>query len=172
LLAGKVAEGGGITVQEQFLVQDGTAAFKLSADGSFVTVPGVTSPYRWDFQVAPEVPLELKISQGAGSVNLDLTQLSLSDLNASIGAGQISMLLPEGESFSVHLSGGVGQLVVIVPENVGVRINYGTALAALSVPDGYERSGNVYTSPNYSSADDQVTLELDLAIGSLVVREP
>lgn len=171
LLAGKVPEGGGITVQEQFLVQDGIAAFKLSADGSFVAVPGVTSPYRWDFQVAPEVPLELKISQGAGSVNLDLTQLSLSDLNASIGAGQITMLLLEGESFSARLSGGMGQLLVIVPENLGVRINSGTALAAFSVPDGYERNGNVYTSLNYASADAQVTLELDLAIGSVVVKE-
>jgi predicted membrane protein len=171
LLAGKVPEGGGITVQEQFLVQDGTAVFKLSADGSFVTVPGVTSPYRWEFQVAPGVPLELKISQGVGSVNLDLTQLSLSDLKASIGAGQIAVLLPDDQTFSAHLSGGMGQLVVIVPENVAVRINSGTALAALSVPDGYERNGNVYTSPNYSSADEQVDLQLDLAIGSVVVKE-
>jgi predicted membrane protein len=97
--------------------------------------------------------------------------LSLSVFNASIGAGQIAVLLPDDQTFSAHLSGGMGQLVVIVPENVGVRINSGTALAALSVPDGYERNGNVYTSPNYSSADDKVDLQLDLAIGSVVVKE-
>jgi LiaI-LiaF-like transmembrane region len=171
LLSGMVPEGGGIKIQEQFLVQNGTAALKLSADGAFLTVPGITSLYRWDFQVAPEVPLGLNVSQGAGSVNLDLTNLSPRDLNASIGAGQIAVLLPEGKSFSAHLSGGVGQLIVIVPENVGVRIGSGSAITAFSVPDGYEQSGNVYTSPNYSSTDDQVNLELDLAIGSVVVKE-
>ncbi|OGO35232.1 MAG: hypothetical protein A2W35_11045 [Chloroflexi bacterium RBG_16_57_11] len=171
LLTGEVPEGGGITVQEQFLVQNGTAALKLSANGALLTVPGVTSPYRWEFMVAPEVPLELKFSQGAGSVNLDLTQLSLSEMNTSLGAGRITVFLPDDQSFSAHLSGGVGQLVVIVPENVGVRINSGSAITAFSVPDGYERNGNVYTSPNYSSADDQVNLQLDLAIGSVVVKE-
>ena len=65
----------------------------------------------------------------------------------------------------------MGQLVVIVPEGTGVRISSGTALAAFSAPAGYERSGNVYTSPNYSSADDQIDLELGLAIGSVVVKE-
>jgi len=171
LLSGKVPQGGGVTVQDQFLVQDGTAALKLSADGSFVSIPGVTSAYRWEFLAAPDVPLELKFSQGVGSVNLDLTRLSLTDLNTSLGAGQITVLLPEDQSFSAHLSGGMGQLAVIVPENVGVRITSGTALAAFSVPDSYERDGDVYTSPNYSSATDQVNIELDLAIGSVIVKE-
>ena len=171
LLSGTVPEGGGLTVQDQFLVQDGTAALKLSANGAFVSVPGVTSPYRWEFLVTPEVPLSLNFSQGVGSVNLDLTHLSLSDLSASLGAGQITLLLPDDQSFSGHLSGGMGQLVVIVPENVGVRITSGTALAASSFPDDYERNGDVYTSPDYASATDQVNLQLDLAMGSVVVKE-
>lgn len=171
LLLGQVPEGGGIEVHHQMQLQSGTAALKVSAEGAFVAVPGATSAYRWDFQVAPEVPLELIVSQGVGSVNLDLSQLSLSDLNASIGVGQITVALPEGQSFSVRLSGGIGQLVVIVPADTGVRISSGTALAAFSAPAGYEHTGNVYTSPNYSSANEQIEIELGLAMGSVVVKE-
>jgi LiaI-LiaF-like transmembrane region len=171
LLSGSVPEGGGLTVHEQYQVQGSTAAFKLDAKGTFVSVPGVTSPYRWEFRVAPDVPLELNVSQGVGSVNLDLSQLSLSDLNTSLGAGQVTVLLPDDQSFSAHLSAGMGQLVVIVPDNVGVRITSGTALAALSVPDSYVRNGNVYTSPDFSSKNAQVNLALDLAIGSVAVKE-
>jgi hypothetical protein len=171
LLVGQVPDGGGLTVQEQFLVQNGTAALKISGEGAAVAVPGMTSPYRWDFQVAPEVPLTINISQGAGAVNIDLSELLLSDLNASLGAGQIVLALPEGQSFTAHLSGGVGQLVVLVPEGLGVRITSGTALAAFSAPEAYEHSGAVYTSPNYASAEERVELELDLAVGSVVVKE-
>lgn len=171
LLKGRVPEGNGIKIQDQFVVQGGTATLKLSAEGAFVAVPGVTSPYRWDFLLASDVPLTLKVSQGAGAVNLDLTDLSLNDLNASIGAGQITLSLPQGQSFSANLSGGVGQLVVIVPEGVGVRIRSGTALAAFNAPDSYEHSGNLYTSPGYASADEKIDLELSLAIGNVVVKE-
>lgn len=171
LLAGRVPKGGGINIQDQFQLQSGTASLKLSAEGAFVAVPGITSPYRWDFQLAPDVPLTLKVSQGAGSMDLELMDLSLEDLNLSIGAGQITLSLPDGQSFSAHLSGGVGQLVVVVPKGVGVRIQSGTALAAFSAPDGYQRSGNVYTSPDYSSADERIDLELSLAIGNVVVKE-
>jgi hypothetical protein len=171
LLVGEVPDGGGITVQEQFSVQGGTAALKISGEGATVIMPGMASPYRWDFQVAPEVPLTLNVSQGAGAVNLDLSELVLSDLNASLGAGQIVLSLPEDQSFSGHLSGGVGQLVVVVSEGLGVRITSGTALAAFSAPEGYEQTGAVYTSPNYSTAAERVELELDLAVGSVVVKE-
>lgn len=171
LLVGNVPEGGGITVQHQIQVQSGTAAFKLGAEGAFVAVPGITSPYRWEFQVAPQVPLDLKVSQGVGSVNLDLSQLELNDLVASIGAGQITVALPGDQSFSASLSGGMGQVVVIVPEGTGLRISSGTALAAFSAPEDYERSGNVYTSPNYATAENQIDLELGMAIGSVVVKE-
>jgi hypothetical protein len=88
-----------------------------------------------------------------------------------MGAGQITVSLPEGQSFSARLSGGVGQLVVIVPPGAGVRIQSGTALAAFSAPPGYDQSGNVYTSPGYSSAEERIDLELSLAIGSVIVKE-
>lgn len=171
LLTGQVPEGGGVTIQDQFLVESGQASFHLSTQGAFVAVPGITSPYYWEFLIAQEIPLGLQVSQGAGSANLDLVDLSLTDLTLSMGAGQITVSLPEGQSFSGKLSGGVGQLVVIVPPDTGVRIQSGSAIAALSVPPGYEQSGAVYTSPNYSSASERIDLELSLAIGSVIVKE-
>lgn len=171
LLTGRVPEGGGITIQDQFLVQNGQASFHLTTQGAFVAVPGISSPYYWEFFIAPQIPLSLQVSQGVGSANLDLAELSLTDLNLSLGAGQITVSLPDGQSVSGKLSGGLGQVLVMVPPGAGVRIQSGTALAAFSAPPGYEQSGNVYTSPNYSTAEERIDLELSLAIGSVVVKE-
>jgi hypothetical protein len=171
LLVGQVPEGGGIAIQDQFVVQSGQASFNLSATGSFVSVPGISSPYVWEFQIAQQIPLTLRVSQGVGSANLDLAALELEGLELSMGAGQITASLPDGQSFSGRLSAGLGQLLVIVPAGAGVRIQSGAALAAFTAPPGYQQSGNVYTSPSYSTADERIDLELSVAIGSVVVQE-
>lgn len=170
LLEGQAPEGGGMKLKQQFQVRGGEATVQLGTTGGFVAVPGVTSPYRWDFRVTSDAPLDLRVSQGAGAMELDLTQASLTALEVNIGVGQVSLTLPPDQSFSGRVSGGIGQLVIYVPEGVGVRIHAGTALAAFSAPDGYTREGEMYTSPNYSAADRRIDLELDLAIGNVAVK--
>jgi hypothetical protein len=170
LLEGQAPEGGGMKLKQQFQVRGGEATVQLGTTGGFVAVPGITSPYRWDFRVTSDAPLDLRVGQGAGALELDLMQASLTALEVNIGVGQVSLILPSGQSFSGRISGGIGQLVIYVPADVGVHIRADTALAAFSAPDGYVRSEDVYTSPNYSTAEYRIDLELDLAIGNVTVK--
>ena len=40
------------------------------------------------------------------------------------------------------------------------------------LPAGYQKQNNIYTSPNFESAANQVEIKVDQAIGNLVIRPP
>jgi hypothetical protein len=79
--------------------------------------------------------------------------------------------LPEQGAFEARLSSGVGQLVVRVPPGLSVRVHSSTGLGTISVPSGYRRDGDVYTSPRYASAQDRVELWVDNGVGLIRVVE-
>ncbi len=66
--------------------------------------------------------------------------------------------------------GAIGEIVVVIPVGMAARIRTDTALVGSQLPGGYQRRDDVYTSPGYEGAEDRVDLEVDLAIGSVVIR--
>jgi len=172
LVEGVVSVGRGQRVDRHFAVTGKTASFILQTEGTtFGPFMGWGDQWSWDLGLAPEVPLELEVSFGVGSADIDLTGLAASNLEVSMGVGRTSVTLPEEGRFNAKLEGAIGETVVVIPAGMAARIRVDTGLTVRDLPDSYRQRGDVYTSPGYASADDRVDLEVDQAIGKITIRQ-
>ena len=145
----------------------------------------------WDLALSPDIPLDLNISLGVGESSLDLSELQVSAVDLNIGVGQTTVSLPVGEydaqvdggvgqttielpaegQINLNVDGGVGEIVIYIPEGMAAKINVDRGIAGLSVPSGFDKNENTYTSPNFASADNYVEINVDQGIGNIAIRE-
>jgi hypothetical protein len=170
LIAGRVASGRGRDTFEEFSVQAGKASYRLRETGSYVFLGGRVSEPTWDLGLTPEIPLDIRFSQGAGNSNLDLSGLQVRALKVNQGVGKTTITLPAVGQFDARIDGAIGQVVIIIPKGMALRVQSNLALANLVVPNGYQKKDNVYTSPGYETAENRVNLEIGMAIGNVTIR--
>jgi hypothetical protein len=125
----------------------------------------------WTLGLNAEVPLTLTIDAGVGETDIDLSGLTLTELDLNGGVGRTVVTLPVEGGGHVRMDLGVGENVLLVPEGVGVRIRVDGGLAPVRAPSGYQRSDGVYTSPGYASADNRIEVEISAGVGAIVIRE-
>lgn len=172
LVEGVVSAGRGQGVKRRFAVAGATATFTLGSKaetfGSFI---GWGDQWNWDLGLAADVPLELEIGLGVGSADLDLTGLTVRNLQVNTGIGRSEVILPGEGSFLAKIEGAIGEMVIVIPAGLAARIHVDTGLTVSDLPSSYRQQGDVYTSPGYASADDRVDLEVSQAIGKVTIRQ-
>ncbi len=125
----------------------------------------------WDLRLNRDVPIRLEINTGVGRSNLDLSNLQVTELDLQGGVGQVTLDLPLRGRLDAKIQGGVGEVTVIVPQGVAARIRTEGGLGDISVRGAYDHSGNTYTSPGFSNAENRVDLKIQGGIGRVIVRE-
>jgi len=160
-------------VEKLFRVGDGQAKFSLEARSQ--SIPFWTSRdigEHWKLEFTTRIPLELEVVAGAGSVQMDLSKLKVTQLDVKGGAGQTSITFPAAAgSTTASVSSGVGQITVQIPDNVGAKIHVSKALAAVHVEGSrFVRSGDEYVSTNYQTAENKLNLEIKAAVGTIIIR--
>lgn len=172
LVSGVIRPIRGERVQRDFTVRDGTAVFALQSEGNFVGpfFGGPSNEPNWDLGVSSDVPLELEISLGVGESDVDLTGLTIDDLNVSIGVGQMTVVLPDEGSFWAEIDSAIGNTVIIIPAEMEVRIDVDTGLAARQLPRNYRQHDGAYESPGYANAENRIELKVSQAIGNVTIR--
>lgn len=173
LVEGVVPSGENFTVIESYSVDDaGAGDYHLTSEGSYVYTPGTRhQEWTWDLKVNKEVANDLMVSIGAGTSYLELSAFNLENLSINLAVGTGNIYLPETGSYQGEISMAVGSLTIHVPAGVGVRIRTETGLTAVVIQTGYEKQGNIYTSPEFGSSDNQVDLKIDNAVGTIVIQE-
>jgi len=172
LVDGTVATATGEVTTSEVSTSGGTMVFSLRSKGGVYFFSNATQGrYNWNIGLSPQVPIDLRTAIGAGSMDIDLSGLQISNLQVDVAVGSATVTLPEKGRFQAKMSGAIGQLVVIVPSGMQVRIRAENGLASVSAPAGYQQQGKVYTSPGYANADNAVDLEISQAIGQIVIRE-
>lgn len=170
LVRGSIMAGRGHQVTADFNLSGDTAVYSLRDNAVTVfNYPTNQSDYTWDLLLNQSIPTDLRFNMGAGSAELDLSELQISGLDVSMGVGRTVVTLPEQGSLDVSISGAIGELVIQVPGGSEVQVESDIALAGINVPAGYERSDDTYTSPGYDSAAERITVNVNLAIGSVRV---
>ncbi len=150
-----------------------TLKFELRSRGISTVWPGQTwdGDKVWDLGLNRDVPIRLEINTGVGRSNLDLSNLNVTELDLQGGVGQVNLNLPQRGRLDAKIQGGVGEVIVTVPKGVATRIRTEGGLGDISVRGAYDRSGNTYTSPGFSSAENRVDLRIQGGIGRVIVRE-
>lgn len=129
---------------------------------------GGRTRYEWDLRFNNQVPMEMNIDQGAGSANLDLAGLSLSDLKVNIGAGETTINL-DGKwknDLTASIHGGVGQANLKLPRDVGVRVVAHGGLGAINAP-GFTKQGDTYTNDAYGKSSATLRIEVEGGVGEI-----
>jgi hypothetical protein len=153
-------------------VVSGAGIYRLSTSGEFNFAPGLYNhDLNWIFEVNDAIPGELNLEIAAGDAELNLTSLALESLSFTLGAGQSTVFLPEQGGFDAKIDLAVGSVTIYVPNGLAIRINSDTGLTAISVPDGYQKQGDQYISPGYSSSSNRVELTISNAVGTVVIEE-
>lgn len=124
--------------------------------------------YEWDLRFNNQVPMEMTVDQGAGSTNLDLAGLSLSNLKVNIGAGETTINL-DGKwrnDLAASIHGGVGQATLKLPSDVGVHVIAHGGLGAINA-SGFSKDGDAYVNDAYGKSPVTLRIEVEGGVGEI-----
>ena len=161
-------------VNRSFSDRSGKIKFSLESRGQ--PVPFLVSTNnlgeRWNLKLTPRIPLELDVGTGAGSVQMDLSDLKVTRLEFKGGAGQTTIHFPSAAGLTqASVATGVGEIVVRIPDNVGAKIRISKALTSVRVENPrFTRADDQYVSANYQAAENKLDLEISSAIGAVVIQ--
>jgi hypothetical protein len=94
---------------------------------------------KWKIGLNPELPADITLDGGSGSVSLGLDGLNLASLRASLGSGSSTITLPVSEAkYSVEIESGSGAVTIKLPGStpVDLTIESGSGSVNISVPAG------------------------------------
>jgi hypothetical protein len=161
------------SLEKDYATRGDTGTLNLSHSGFRGAYP-TWGGYNWEWvlYVNPRIPVELQVDQGAGSIELDLSVLQVTDLSVDLGIGRTEVIFPEAEGLlNASITGAIGDMVLYIPRDKAVRLTSNTGLAFIDVPDGYSQNGDVYVyNEAGASEDNRVVLSVDQAIGRISIR--
>lgn len=173
LVEGTISLGSGERVTREASVSGNMAVFRLISRSVPVVWP--FSSWRgegqlWDLKLSREVPMRLRLSTGVGKATLDLSQLRLMELDVNTGVGETRLTLPAQGRLDATVNGGIGETVIVIPQGMAVRIRARAGIGNRLIPAGYQREGDYYYSPGYSTAENRIDLHVNTGIGRVVIQ--
>jgi hypothetical protein len=127
----------------------------------------------WNMALSNEVPVELEIESGAGTIEADLSGVQLAALRLKTGASSSKLTLPANAGYTqVEVEGGAASVSLRVPPAVSARIvSQGGASGTNVDLKRFPRTGSgYYQSADYDAAHNKVDIRSNLGAGSLEVR--
>jgi hypothetical protein len=113
---------------------------------------------------------ELDIDAGAADVWLDLSPFIVNKLTVDGGATSIEIKLGNlAENAFVDIETGVSSVKIMVPEEVACEVDTDSFLVSKELPGFDKVSKKTYVSPNYASAEKNITIRFNSAISNLKV---
>ncbi len=131
---------------------------------------GPNSQINWDLALNANIPIALDLNLGANKSVIDLSDMNITDLDLDTGASDTKIILPARGRFHADLDLGAASLEVIVPEGLSARIRATMGAADFNINESrFPRSGNVYQSPDFDSAENSVDMTIDAGAASIRV---
>jgi hypothetical protein len=126
----------------------------------------------WNVRLSSDVPLELELDTGAGTIEADLSALRLGALHLKTGASSSKLVLPASAGYTrVEVEGGAASVSLRVPPGVAARIlSRGGASSTKVDLTRFPGARNRYESSDYETAANKVDIQANLGAGSVEVR--
>jgi hypothetical protein len=172
LIEGSVDLSRNETLTKDYRANNGVAKYVLKSQGSWSMGPEVLggSDKNWDLSLNRDVPLDLRVSTGAGKSTLDLTGLNLRRVDLNAGVGQVTVKLPALGKYPVSIDGGVGQVVILIPQGLAARVRTEGGLGGVSTEGNFRKNGDTYTTGSYGTAENQADVQVKNGIGQIVLK--
>jgi hypothetical protein len=173
LMQGRLEINPSGTLEKDYVTQGNTGTLTLSHT-SFRRVYPTWRGFDWEWElfINPQIPVELRVDQGVGNIDLDLSSLTVTDLSVDLGIGRTEVIFPdEGELINASVKGAIGEMILYIPREKSVHLTSNTGLAFITVPDEYTQDGDAY---NYNGtgadSENRIVLNVDQAIGRISIR--
>jgi len=126
----------------------------------------------WNLRLGGGVPIDLKLTMGAGQSNLQMSDVDLSRLEVHVGAGEVHLDLtgPRKNDLDATIQGGVGSATIRLPKDVGVRVTASGGIGAVNAP-GLERDGDAYINAAYGKTPATINLTVAGGVGEINLYE-
>ncbi len=157
-----------------------------------------TTGDQWQIGLNPDVDTDLTLDVSAGSVSLDLSELTLNRLEIDGGAGSAEVWLPGGDydikydvsagstkitlpgygRQSIELDGGAGSLTFYLPPGMEARLEVDGGAGSFRLNEnrfhqvsGDEKDEGVWETAAYGDATNQIDLFIDVSAGSVKIED-
>lgn len=89
---------------------------------------------KWDIGLNPDVPSIINLNGGSGSLDLDLSGITLEALRADFGSGSSDIVLPMSKQlYEVDIESGSGSVKLTLPANTDVALTLDSGSGAVNV---------------------------------------
>lgn len=168
LISGKIDLAGGERASKAFAKNGDAATYELRSEWPQGRAVNVRN-HLWDLALTTRVPLNLTIEAGVGRSTLDLRDMQLSGLEVNTGVGETTINLATG-SYKANISTGVGATTIRLPTGVAARVELERGLGAVNVRGDFDKNEDVYTSPDYATAEERIDLQVQGGVGAITLQ--
>lgn len=125
----------------------------------------------WDVRLNDAIPISLDLETGASEARLDLSELKVNKINLKCGASSTKLNLPANAGQTlVSIEAGAASVEIQIPTNVAARIHSRGGLSQLSLDkQRFPRSGDVYQSLDYDTAENKADIDVQMGVGSVAI---
>lgn len=126
----------------------------------------------WDIRLTRNIPLTLEVKSAVVNLELDLSELKVTNLQMDIDAGNYLVQMPSAAGVTyATIKANITNLELTIPENVAAKIKIESALATVEVDESrFPKRGDYYISPDFENTLNRVELELDCGIGRVRLK--
>lgn len=170
LLSGSAALPNGVVFEPAYAEpKNGKSALSYKASQNGIVLDATSINY--EFELNPAIPIRLDTELVVGEMDLDLAGTAVNELKTEMALGRQQVHLPCDRLATVTLEAAVADLEVYIPQGCDVTINLENGLTYTSLPEGYQRSGNVVNNANAVERTGPLEVTIELAVGAVSIHE-
>ena len=198
VLAGEISYTGRLELDSERSGDTAIITLDTDSNSGFFFVQPLREPLpAWNLGLTPELPIDLSLDSGSGSVIADLNSLILSEFALDGGSGRLEVILPGGDyaaevdvgsgaveltlpssgQLRLEIDGGSGRVVIMLPASLAARVELDSGSGAFQPDDRFQldrEDGDVeiWETANFESASEWVEIEIDQGSGQIVIQQP
>jgi hypothetical protein len=114
---------------------------------------------------------DLKIDVGAASIDMDLSEFRINNLDIDGGASSINIKMGnKQEDGKVKINSGASSITIKVPQDVACEVRVKTVLSSKNL-NGFDRvSDGTYVTPGFAESSKNLVIQIEAAVSSLQVE--
>lgn len=136
-------------------------------------VKGLYGLFRNDLQLSlsDNVPISLKISAGASTIDFDASSIQLQNLQIDSGASKLGLIFGDRVLSAVAtINAGASSIDISLPSSLGVRLNVKSDLSSKDFPQFTQLNENTYESTNYSSSLNKIDININAGVSKISIN--
>lgn len=157
------------------------SVFKFSTDSTETVDFKMTGEAEWDMKksVSNQVIMtlnsqpvwDINLETGAGKSNFDLTKFKIRKIKLEGGVAKFDIKLGSlSKTTVVEVESGVSKINIAIPESAGCEIRTDSGLSSLDFKGFTKLSDNAYQTPNFNSAQQKITINLEGGLSKFKVE--